>query len=466
MKSLIKKLLLIGIGIVINHAIIGQDILGSWNGELEIPGTVLPLVFNISEIGDQLKTTLDSPAQGAKDIPTTSTTYIDGVLKINIAAIGASYEGGLKGDTLAGIFSQSGMNFELKMTRGTVAGPNRPQEPKEPFPYKVEEVTFTNTKAGDIKLAGTLTLPLGLSNPPVAVLITGSGPQDRNEMLLGHKPFLVLADHLTRNGIAVLRYDDRGVGESKGTFANATSFDFASDVEAAVAYLKSRMDVVDVSKIGLVGHSEGGLIAPIVASKDKDIAFNVLLAGPGVTGSEILVTQTRRSLELDGNLTEDEIEFNEKLSIKVFDIISTSSEDDIKENIRTLLVDSRDMASDRMKEELTDDKITQQINQVSSPWMISFIKFDPKGYLEKVKSPVLAINGEKDFQVLPGINLTGIEKALKNAGNKDYTIKELKSMNHLFQTCETGAMSEYTQIEETFSPIALKIVSDWINDRF
>ena len=342
----------------------------------------------------------------------------------------------------------------------------RPQEPKEPFNYTSEAIIFTNYVADSIKLAGTLTLPKNIKNPPVVILISGSGPQNRDEELMGHKPFLVLSDYLTNHGIAVLRFDDRGVGESKGNFQNATTFDFATDVEAAITYLKSRNDI-DKTKIGLVGHSEGGLIAPIIASRNNAVAFIVLLAGPGVNGAKILETQAKKAGELAGT-PEVFLNENQKLASIIYDIIRTHTDENIiKEQITKALNDYKvNNPMSVLAPYITPAMIEQQLSILKSDWICTFIRTEPKDYLEKTTCPVLALNGSKDFQVLPDINLEGIKNALEKAGNNDVTVKQLEGLNHLFQTAETGSMQEYNTIEETFSPIALEIIKDWILERF
>ncbi len=343
---------------------------------------------------------------------------------------------------------------------------NRPQEPKEPFNYTSKAILFTNFKADSIKLAGTLSLPKGIKKPVVTILISGSGPQNRNQELAGHKPFLVLADYLTNNGIAVLRYDDRGTAESEGNFKNASSFDFATDVEAAITYLKTRGDI-DTSKIGLIGHSEGGLIAPMVASRNKDVAFTVLLAGTGVNGAKVLETQSRRAAELAG-IDSTVLDENQKLTTIILDIIRTNSDVEIiKGKITKGLNDFKtENPKSILAPAITPTLIKQQLSILESKWLLTFIRIEPKKYLEKTTCPVLALNGSKDFQVLPKINLEGIKNGLEIARNKDVTIKELEGLNHLFQTAETGSMQEYSKIEETFSPIALEIIKNWILERF
>lgn len=342
---------------------------------------------------------------------------------------------------------------------------NRPQEPQKPFDYTIEEVIFTNNEANNIKLAGTLTIPKNIKKPPVAILISGSGPQNRNEELLNHKPFLVLSDFLTNNGIAVLRYDDRGIAESEGDFNTATSFDFATDVEAAIDYLKTRKEFKK-SKIGLIGHSEGGLIAPIVASRNKEVSFAILLAGPGVSGDETLRTQNEKILTLSGankELVSTQLEINENL----YRIVKTEENDSISSKINTFLDNHLEENKDNpILPFLINDVTKKQYEVFGTPWMREFIRLNPELYLSKTKCPVLALNGSKDLQVLPKLNLNGIESALKKANNNDVTIKELKGLNHLFQQAETGLMHEYKTIEETFSPTALTIIKDWILERF
>ncbi|PQV48280.1 hypothetical protein CLV33_105130 [Jejuia pallidilutea] len=350
----------------------------------------------------------------------------------------------------------------------SIAQNERPQEPKIPFNYNVEDVVFFNSKADSIKLAGTLTLPKAIKKPPVAILISGSGPQNRDAYLkpFNHKPFLVLADYLTKQGIAVLRYDDRGVGESQGKFKDATSFDFALDVEAAIHFLKTRNDI-DTSKIGLIGHSEGGLIAPIVTSKNKDVAFVVMLAGPGVDGGKILETQSRKMMELRG-VQKMMIDENEKLTTIIYDVIKRyKNTDTIKSKIAKGLNNFK--AQNPMSivsPSITPILIEQQFKILESKWLLEFIKIDPKEYLEKTTCSILVLNGSKDVQVLPEVNLPEIQKALATSGNTDVTIKELENLNHLFQTAETGNLDEYKTIEETFAPSALKLIADWINERF
>jgi pimeloyl-ACP methyl ester carboxylesterase len=442
-----------------------QDIVGSWNGILKVQTQELVIVFNISENTGVLSSTMDSPSQGAMGLATDNTTFIDNILTIDMSKFGINYVGTYNGTSIIGTFTQGGTPISLDLTPGKYEVVSKLQEPKEPYPYLSEEVVINNENAENIKLSGTLTIPANAENPPVAILITGSGPQNRNQELLGHKPFLVLSDHLTRKGIAVLRYDDRGTAQSEGRYEKATTFDFASDVESAVAYLKTRNDVVDIDKIGLIGHSEGGLIAPIVASKNKEIAFCVLLAAPGISGKQILMTQTRKAMELGGVSPED-IEINEQFSSQIYEICADYQGEESKEEIIAIFTEMKNSSSEMLKTQLTEEVIQQQVRLITSPWMRTFIQIEPKEYLSKVNCPVLAINGEKDFQVVPEVNLEGIKNALKSNNNTDVTINEVKDLNHLFQTSETGSFTEYASNEETLSPIVLEIISDWINERF
>lgn len=450
--------------------VFAQEITGDWHGQLDIQGTKLRISFHISEKDKIHTSTMDSPDQGAFGIPTDKTIYLNDSLSISLKSIGVTYTGKLKADKIEGIFKQGGMSFPLVLSKKAIKEKKqklRPQDPKEPYGYKSEEVFFTNSKANNIKLAGTLTLPKGIKNPPVAILISGSGPQNRNEevKIFNHRPFLVVSDYLTKKGIAVLRYDDRGVAESEGTQKDATSADFATDVEAAYNYLLTRTDI-NIKKIGLIGHSEGGFIAPMVAAKNKNIAFIVLLAGTGADGGEVLRTQTKKAMEIAG-LDKEHIAYNDKISAHIYNLIKTEKDTDLlKEKMDTYLTKIRKEAPKSIADALTDAGIKSQVNSVTSPWLSYFIKTDPDQFLSKTKCPVLAINGSKDFQVVPKLNLEGIEKSLRKAKNKDITIKELKDLNHLFQTCKTGASDEYAKIEETFAPKALQVIADWINKRF
>lgn len=446
-------------------AVSAQDITGQWNGVLKVSSIQLRIVFHITKTDKGYNSTMDSPDQGANGIPVTSTTFENSILNLKVSNAGIEYEGEFKNDSIAGIFKQRGQSFALNLKRDSIVKQIliRPQEPVKPYPYYSEEVTFKNEKA-NINLAGTLTLPQKEGNFPVVVLITGSGPQNRDEELMGHKPFLVLSDYLTKNGIAVLRYDDRGVAKSEGDFKTATSLDFASDVEAAIVYLKTRKEV-NKKKIGLIGHSEGGIIAPMVASKSKDVNFIVLLAGTGIQGNQILLLQQELIGRASG-VSEIDLQKSHEINKAVFDIVIKSSDTDtLKEELTRFLIQKLKESPDSEKQAgmSESDVVKPQVDQLLSPWMQYFIKYDPAPVLQKVKCRVLAINGEKDLQVPPKQNLPAIKEALLKGGNKNVTVKELPNLNHLFQECKTGLPAEYGQIEQTFSPLALDEITKWIN---
>jgi len=439
---------------------------GIWEGKLKIPGGELRVVFKISKNPDgTLTATLDSPDQGAIDIPIEEVIFKDNTLLLEVKSVGAVFEGKVSEDFLVieGDLKQSGQTLSLTVNRVDKAVEIlRPQEPKKPYPYIEKKVAYTNLKAG-VKLVGTLTLPSDKSVFPVVLLITGSGPQDRNETVFGHRPFLVLADYLTRQGIAVLRVDDRGVGESTGYFSQATSEDFASDVLAGVEYLKTCKEI-DPKKIGLIGHSEGGVIAPMVAVKSPDVAFIVLMAGTGLTGEEILYLQGALISRAMG-ATEEDIAKSRQFNAKIFSIVKEEEDNEIaKKRLQQMAMAYLAELSDEEKSRIgvSEEFLKAQLQNLLSPWSRFFLTYDPKPTLTKVKCPVLAINGEKDLQVPPRENLIVIEEALKYGGNQDYTIKEIPNLNHLFQTAQTGLPAEYAKIEETISPVALKIVGDWI----
>ena len=452
-----KKTALIIFAILTSLSIYAQDISGTWNGILKVQGIQLRIVFNIIQTDKGYSSTMDSPDQGAKGIPVTSTSYEKSILKLAISSLGIQYEGTLdKENVFVGTFKQAGQSFPLNLTKENAEKEKvvRPQEPSKPYPYYSEDVRFENIK-DNIVLAGTLTLPKKDGNFPSVILISGSGPQNRDEELLGHKPFLVLADHLTKNGIAVLRFDDRGTSESTGDFKTATTFDFARDVEFAIKYLQTRKEI-NKNQIGLIGHSEGGIIAPLVASENKDIDFIVLMAGSTLRGDKLLLLQ-KYKIETQMGINKQLVENNQQIFEGAYEIILNRNLE--KEVISDSL--SHYFISKYGKDLLENQK-NALINQLTSPWMIDFIRLDPAVYLEKVSCPILTINGNKDLQVPSKENLEIIENISKKSENSKIEIKELENLNHLFQECKTGLPSEYATIEETFSPIAIEIISNWI----
>jgi len=439
---------------------------GIWQGKLKNPGIELTIVFKISENPDgTLTATMDSPDQGATGIPVEEVIFKDDTLRLEVKSAGGVFEGKISEDFLVieGEWKQSGQTLPLTVKRVDKAVEIlRPQVPKKPYPYIEEELVYENKEA-EITLAGTLTLPSGDAPSPVVLLISGSGPQDRNETIYNHRPFLVLADFLTRQGIAVLRVDDRGVGKSTGDFSQATSVDFASDVLAGIEYLKTRKEI-NPEQIGLIGHSEGGLVAPMVAVKSPDVAFIVLMAGTSLTGEEILYLQGALIYRAMG-VSEEDIIKNRQFNEKIFSVLKEEGDSkNAEERLRQMFMDDWEKMSDEKKEQMGDPEVflKAQLQSLLSPWLKFFLTYDPKPTLSKVKCPVLAINGEKDLQVPPKENLSTIEEALIAGGNKNFIIKELPGLNHLFQTAQTGLPAEYVKIEETISPEALKIIGDWI----
>ncbi len=431
-----------------------SDIDGTWLGALDTGAIKLRVVFHITNTEDGLMATMDSPDQGMKGLPVSKVTRDGAALKIEAQKLGGVFDGKIAAGlaSIDGTWAQGGGSLPLALHRikdESELELRRPQNPTKPYPYRDEDVTYEN-KVQNVTLAATLTIPPGKGPFPAVVLITGSGAQDRDESLLGHKPFLVLSDYLTRHGIAVLRADDRGTAKSTGNFATATTADFATDTEAGVAYLKARVEV-DPHKIGLIGHSEGGVIAPMVAARNPDVAFIVMMAGVGVRGDELLVVQVQAIAESSGETHEE-----------------ATKEAAHEREILTLGETEKDDAAleKELKAKMTAGESEAQIDAAikvfKSPWFRYFITYDPATALRKVTCPVLAINGEKDTQVPAKQNLPAIQKALEEAGNKRFEVDELPGLNHLFQTAKTGAPAEYAQIEETISPVALDKMASWI----
>ena len=431
-----------------------SDIDGTWMGTLDLGAAKLRVVFHIVNTEDGLIATMDSPDQGATGLPTTSCTRDGTNLKIEAKNINGTFEGKIASDlqSIDGTFTQMGASHPLLLKRVKDQAEleiRRPQVPQKPYPYREEEVTYEN-KVQNVTLAATLTIPQGTGPFPAVLLITGSGPQDRDETLLGHKPFLILSDYLTRHGIEVLRADDRGTAKSTGVFASATTADFATDVEAGVALLKTRPEA-NAHKIGLIGHSEGGTIAPMVAARNKNVAFIVMMAGTGVPGDQILPAQTE-AIEIAVGKTSAEAAKDAANEKQVLDLIE-------KEKDETVL---RRELKDKLSADSPEALVGLKMSQLTSPWMRYFLTYDPATALSRVTCPVLAINGSLDKQVLPDQNLPAIRKALEQAGNQHFEIDELPGLNHLFQTAKTGSPTEYAQIEETMSPVALEKISTWI----
>lgn len=448
-----------------------DTLVGNWEGILQVATQKLRIAFTLKKDDKgSLTGSMISIDQGNVTLPLDKITLTEGEAKFTITKAAITYRAKLneQGDELTGHWLQGRGKYPLNVKKvKEVSSLKRPQEPKPPFPYKEEEVSYENA-AAKVKLAGTFTIPQGKGPFPAVLLITGSGAQDRNETLLGHKPFLVLADALTRRGIAVLRVDDRGTDKSTGDFAKATSFDFADDAMAGVQFLKTRPEV-DVKHIGLMGHSEGGIIAPLVASRSKDVAFIVLLAGTGLTGEEIVCLQGKLINMAEGAKTEEAAR-GEAIQRKLFALVKAEpGGPELTKKLNELLKAEVEKLNPEEKKSLDKtggiNAAKAQLGMLSSPWFKTFIIHDPAPVLKKVKCPVLAVNGELDLQVPYKENLEAIRQALTEGGNPDFTIKSFPQLNHLFQKCKTGSPTEYVNIEETLNAEVLQVVGDWILTR-
>ena len=444
-----------------------DQLAGSWQGVLNTGSMEIRLVFNIVVAEDgSLNATLDSPDQGAMAIPLGEVSNRGDSLRIEAPIIGGFYLGKFESESSCeGEWHQSGISLKLDLEKKeNVIVLNRPQEPQAPFPYLEKEVSFTNVEQG-FSLGGTLTLPEGEGPFPVAILVSGSGSQNRDEEIFGHKPFKLLADQLTRKGIAVLRYDDRGVGSSGGSAAESTTGDFAGDARSAFDYLLNN-NKIDHSKIGIIGHSEGGMIAFMLASSHEDIAFIISLAGPGVDGKTILLEQSdyiNRMSGVDSAILED----NRIVMSAVYDIMIANEsyqvwEEQVIDFTSKFYVDQA--AGNYSEEDIEQIKrnLLGSIPASAYAWMRYFVMFDPTPLFESIKCPVLALNGEKDCQVLAEKNIQSIKNGLLTAGNSNTLTMILPGLNHLFQNCETGLLDEYGILEETFDPKTLDMMSEWI----
>ena len=425
---------------------------GYWKGEIDLGVQKLETAFDIKAIENGYSATFDVPAQGAFDIPVDEVSFQNGQLQLKMNAMDASYSGTLKDSGIEGNFSQRGMTFPLNLVKAEKKEQKkaRPQDPLPPFKYHIEEVTFVNEKEGN-KLVGTLTIPEGEGPFPAMVLVSGSGQQDRDEELMNHRPFWVIADYCALHGIAVLRYDDRGVGGSEGEVKNATSMDFSYDDEASFDYLRNRKEI-NASKVGILGHSEGGIINFMVSARRPEVAFLVSLAGPSVNGIEVLKEQQAAILRASG-MSEEMVQFSGNANAQMFDIIEASSSREEADSLLRQLVKGWGY-----NEELTE----QTVGQMASPWMYYFLRYDPTEAIVKTTCPALLLNGSKDLQVIASQNLPGYEKIIADYGKTNLTLRELPDLNHLFQHCETGSPNEYFEIEETISPEVLEMIVGFV----
>lgn len=465
MNLSIRRLFVIAVGLLIfgggsaTPAHAQGAFIGSWAGALQVGGAELRVVFHIEQAeSGSLTATMDSPDQGATGIPVSRVAVAGDSLTLVVGTISGRFEGALtpEDSTIEGTWVQSGRSFPLTLSPAEASAsvlPARPQHPEPPFPYATETVTFRNAQA-DITLAGTLTVPDGTGPHPAVVLISGSGPQNRDAEVLGHKLFLVLADHLTRHGIAVLRYDERGVGVSGGSYAGATSADLARDAAAGVRFLAARPDI-DGDAVGLLGMSEGGLVAPMVHTRLEPVDFLVLMAGPSVPGDEILVEQSARIVAAQG-ASASAVDSIRRVRRRALAAIRTAPDSATAASQLRAVLDAEGASS---------DQIQLQIEQSMTPWFRYFVRYDPAPTLRQVDVPVLALYASNDLQVPPAQNVVPMRAALDASSSDDVTVRVLDGLNHLFQPAETGHPREYARIETTMAPDALRVVTDWIQAR-
>lgn len=443
---------------------------GKWKGTIEVGPVPLRMFFVFeNDATNRLRGWLVSPDQSETRLPFTRMLLITNSLDFAVASVGGTYTGQLDrvSREMKGTWQQGKMALPLTLAFTEDDWRlRRPQTPKPPFPYQAEEVTFENPK-GQVTLAGTLTRPGGPGPFPAVVLISGSGPQDRDETLFGHKPFAVVADYLSRGGYAVLRYDDRGYGKSSGKFSSATTEDFADDAEAALDYLKSRREV-DPKRIGLLGHSEGGMIVSMIAARRADVGFGILLAAPGISGEELALTQAETFSRLKG-FSEEGLQRCRPLNREAIRMFrSNLSADQAQAKLKEFELKMIPLMSEKDRQLYEQLKAQREANTeigmafIQSPWMQFLLRYDPAADLRRVKCPVLALNGQLDTQVLAAQNLPVIAKHLEAGGNKRSTVKEMKGLNHLFQTAQTGDLKEYGVIEETLAPAALAEILNWL----
>ncbi|MDO8896715.1 MAG: alpha/beta fold hydrolase [Bacteroidales bacterium] len=458
-----KKILAILSLLLITTSGFSQELEGVWNGNLEVQsGRKLLFIFQISKTADKLESEIAIPSQDVKGIKPTLITFEDNTLFIDASNVGFKYTGKWNDTSgnIEGTFQEGVNKVPLVLTKEIIEEVklNRPQEPIKPYPYQEEEVKFENQR-DKITLAGTLTLPRpSCKKPPVVILISGSGAQDRDESFAGHKPFLVLSDYLTRNGIAVLRYDDRGFGESTGNFAEGTNAGFATDVLSAIDFLKNRTDI-DTKKIGLVGHSEGAIIAPMVANQSKEVAFIVMLAGTGTAGKEVSLTQ---AVDYRNFPVANEKQYEAYVK-RAIEIASSEKKTDIVKVELTAFYQNSEILTSLLPPNVDKDEFIENlVSTRTTPWIRYFYNYNPANEIRKIKIPALALYGSNDTQVPSKYHLEPVKDALAESKSKKYEVVLLEGLNHLFQESKTGRISEYAQIEQTFAPEALEIIGGWI----
>jgi pimeloyl-ACP methyl ester carboxylesterase len=452
-----------------------QKPIENWSGVLNAGGQKIELILHLIKNADNSYTSnWDVPIQKAKGIPSSKTEFNNGQLSIEVKMIGASYEAKLNiaGDKMEGTWGQSGMNFPLNLEPLKEGQASmviiKPQTPKAPFAYTIKEFTYEGAKT-KLTYGATLTYPNDQQKYPLVILITGSGRQDRDETIFDHKPFAVIADYLTKKGFAVLRVDDRGAGKSSGDFSTSTTADFALDVEEHIQYAKS-LPMVEANKIGLLGHSEGGLIAPMVAARDKSIAFIVLMAGPGVAITELMAKQNEMvllSAGINQQAVDAYIPLYERLMKTIISMNDQQAAIDQSKIIVKQWFDQTDKAFVKATTNISTEAdinnfATTMAQTLFTKWWKYFAAYNPQPTLQKLSCPVLAINGSADIQVPASINLKGIETALRKGGNKQFSIKQFEGLNHLFQQCSKCTVPEYGELERTIEPAVLDTIGTWL----
>lgn len=441
--------------------------ISNWYGELKVQGTTLPITLEIDKRSDTTIIMMGSPAQTSEMFPITKQRLEGDSILFTIKPMGVVYRGEYNKDKtkIKGSFKQgllvTDLEFEKKKEKFEI---KRPQEPKPPYPYLEKELSF-QTPGVDYTFNGTLTLPNENGKFPCVVLITGSGLQNRDEEIMGHKPFKVIADYLTRQGIAVFRYDDRGWGSNNPELMDANTYDYAKDAQNAINLLRNHPNI-DKTKIGVIGHSEGGIIASIITSMDKDIAFAVLLAGTGMNGYEVLKQQTKEILQKE-KASKDVINYQIQALDEIYRLIKENKTDEeISKEMNSFFDKVYNSLSDKKRGDYqfsSKAARTQFISQSSGKWMRCFMTLEPKDFLEKINQPLLSIIGTKDIQVLYKYNMPAIEKAVLSSGNKNFEKYSAKNMNHLFQECKKCTIGEYSELEETFSPKVLTRIAEFIH---
>lgn len=436
---------------------------GDWTGSIVLPSGDLAIEVQLGQLAGQWSGSCDIPAQGAAGLKLDAIVVEGDEVGFRLRGVPGepTFRGKLEGERIVGSFTQSGMSFPFSLSRA-VGGKRsvvRPQDPGEPLPYRSEEMRVS---VGPVELVGTLTLPPGPGPFPAVLLLSGSGAQDRNSEVFGHRPFLVLADALTRNGVAVLRLDDRGVGESEGSLGVVNHRDLAEDALRSVDVLRAH-DAIDPACVGLIGHSEGGLVAPLAAVRSKEIAFIVLLAAPGVPGDELLVRQVEL-LSRAAGLADADLAKIRRAQRQLLDGVRVGVSGARQRELVEALIraQSSGAATGAALQSAIDSAVEGTMGQLRTPWFVEFVAYDPRPALRLLTVPVLALGGALDLQVDPAQNLPEIQRALEVAGNPHVEIHEFPQLNHLFQTATTGSPGEYFSIAETFAPAALEKIVGWI----